>query len=311
MALLKEIWVADVQEALNMNAAFLPNSTDHSGYIAYKTVHVPQSGANPTVLVDPTVLPLTINQRTDTDLTYDLKQYALEPTLITNIDELQISYDKRQSVVGQQISTLTDRVGTEVAISWAASGATNLVETTGTAGTSLAPSATGTRKAVALIDIANLAKKLDKDNIPNDGRRCLLMQSDMFWELFAISDIVKASYNGFQNQPNVLQSGIVAQLFGFKIFMRPTVAVYTQAGTSAKASTAAATTGDRLACIAWHPSVVSRAYGSMNPMYDTGSSGTGKPEYLGSLFNMEVMLGSAKLRTDQKGVASLVQAWVS
>ncbi len=311
MALLKEIWVADVQEALNMNAAFLPNSTDHSGYIAYKTVHVPQSGANPTVLVDPTLFPLTINQRSDTDLTYDLKQYALEPTLITNIDELQISYDKRQSVTGQQMSTLTDRIGTEVAISWAASGAANIVETTGTAGSSLPPSGTGTRKAVALVDIANLAKKLDKDNVPNDGRRCLLMNSDMFWELFTISEVVRASYNGFQNQANVLQSGIVAQLFGFKIFMRPTVAIFEKLGTSAKASTAAAAADDRLACIAWHPSVVSRALGSMNPMYNTGNSGTGLPEYLGSIFNMEVMLGSAILRTDQKGVASLVQAWVS
>lgn len=311
MALLKEIWVADVQEALNQNAAFLPNSTDHSGYIAYKTVHVPQSGSNPTVVVDPVSFPLTISQRTDTDLTYDLKQYAFEPTLITNIDELQISYDKRQSVIGQQMSTLTDRIGTEVAISWAASGAANIVETTGAATGGLPPSGTGTRKKVELVDVANLAKKLDKDNVPNDGKRCLLMQADMFWELFTISEVVRASYNGFQNQGNVLQTGQVAQLFGFKIFVRPTVAIFAKTGTAAVASTTAAAADDRLASIAWHPSCVSRALGSMNPMYNTGGSGTGLPEYLGSIFNMEVMLGSAKLRTDQKGVASLVQAWVS
>jgi hypothetical protein len=46
-------------------------------------------------------------------------------------------------------------------------------------------------------------------------------------------------------------------------------------------------------------------------MYDSGDNGNGKPEYLGSVFNMEVMLGSAILRDDMKGVASLVQAWVS
>lgn len=309
MALIKEIWVQDVQNTLNENAAFLPYSTDHSAYIAFGTVHVPQSGANPTIEVNPTSFPLTINQRTDTDRTYSLNQYALQPTLITNIDELQISYDKRQSVIGQQLSTLTERIGSMVAVSWAASGAANIVETTGAAvATSLPPSGTGTRKAVALVDIANMAKKLDKDNVPRLGRK-MLMDADMFWELFTISDIVRASYNGFQ--VNALQTGVVAQLFGFDIMIRPTVAVFSKTGTTAKAVGAAAAADDRRACIAWHPTTVSRALGSMTPMYDSGSNGNGKPEYLGSIFNMEVMLGSAILRTDMKGVASLVQAWVS
>lgn len=308
--LIKEIWVNEIQEALNQNAAFLPNSIDHSAFIAYGVVHVAQSGANPTVNVNPSSLPLAIAQRTDTDLTYNLSQYALDPTLVTNIDALQVAYDKKNSVLGQNISTLTDRIGTEVAISWAASGTDNIILTTGSAGTSLPPSGTGTRKAVALADIANLAKKLDKDKIPNDGRRCLLMNPDMFWELHSISEVVRASYNGFGGK-SVLATGAIAELFGFQIMMRPTVAIFTKTGTTVNASTAAAAADDRLACIAWHPSVVSRALGAMNPMYNAGSSGTGLPEYLGSIFNCEVMLGSAKLRTDQKGVASLIQDWVS
>lgn len=308
MALIKEIWIADVQEALNQNADFLPYSTDHSGYVAFGTVHLPQSGANPTVIVAPSTFPLTVSERTDTDRTYSLVQYALQPTLITNIDELQISYDKRQSVIGQQLSTLTQTIGNYVATSWAAIGATNLIATTGAAGTSLAPGATGTRKQVALLDIANLAAKLDKDTVPRQGRK-LLMPVEMFWELFTISDIVRASYNGFQ--VNALATGVVAQLFGFDIMIRPTVAVYANGGTSPKAVGAATATTDNLACIAWHPTVVSRALGSMTPLYDAGSNGNGKPEYLGSIFNMEVMLGSAILRTDMKGVASLVQTWVS
>src|SRR5574343_420854 len=106
MGLIKEIWVADIQEALNRNADFLPYSIDDSAYIAFGTVHIPQSGSNPTVVKNPTTFPLSISERTDTDRTYSLNQFALEPTLITNLDELQISYDKRQSVLGQQITTL-------------------------------------------------------------------------------------------------------------------------------------------------------------------------------------------------------------
>lgn len=67
MAIIQEVWAGVVQEALNQNADFIPYSTDHSAYIAYGTVHVPQSGANPTVIVNPTSFPLTIGQRTDTD----------------------------------------------------------------------------------------------------------------------------------------------------------------------------------------------------------------------------------------------------
>jgi hypothetical protein len=311
MALIKEIWVSDVQEALNRNADFLPYSVDHSAYIAFGTVHVPQSGSNPTVVKNPATFPLSINERTDTDRTYSLNQFALEPVLITNLDELQISYDKRQSVLGQQISTLTQRIGDEVAISWSATGAANIIGTTGSAvATSLAPGATGTRKAVTLADIAALANKLDKDNVPRQNRK-LLMSTDMFWELFQISDVIRASYNGFQNQPNVLQNGIVAMLYGFEIMMRPVVSVYANSTTVPKAFGAATATTDNLACIAFHSTTVARALGSMTPLYDSGSNGNGKPEYLGSIFNMEVMLGSAILRADMKGVAALVQTWVS
>ena len=311
MALIKEIWVSDVQEALNRNADFLPYSVDHSAYIAFGTVHVPQSGSNPTVVKNPATFPLSINERTDTDRTYSLNQFALEPVLITNLDELQISYDKRQSVLGQQISTLTQRIGDEVAISWSATGASNIVGTTGSAvATSLAPGATGTRKAVTLADIASLASKLDKDNVPRQNRK-LLMSTDMFWELFQISDVIRASYNGFQNQPNVLANGIVAMLYGFEIMMRPVVSVYANSTTVPKAFGAATATTDNLACIAFHSTTVARALGSMTPLYDSGSNGNGKPEYLGSIFNMEIMLGSAILRADMKGVAALVQTWVS
>ena len=311
MALIKEIWVSDVQEALNRNADFLPFSVDHSAYIAFGTVHVPQSGSNPTVVKNPATFPLAISERTDTDRTYALNQFALEPTLISNLDELQISYDKRQSVLGQQITTLTQRIGDEVAISWSATGAANIVGTTGSAvATSLAPGATGTRKAVTLADIASLASKLDKDNVPRQNRK-LLMSTDMFWELFQISDVIRASYNGFQNQPNVLANGIVAMLYGFEIMMRPVVSVYANTVTTPKAFGAATATTDNLACIAFHSTTVARALGSMTPLYDSGSNGNGKPEYLGSIFNMEVMLGSAILRADMKGVAALVQTWVS
>ena len=306
--LIKEIWVNEVINTLNQDASFLQYSTDHSAYVAFGVVHVPQSGVNPTVVVNPTSLPLAIAPRVDADRTYEMNQYALLSTIITNLDALQVSYDKKNSVIGQQISTLVESIGTQVAYSWAPTGAANVVVTSGSNGTSLAPGATGTRKQVTLADVAALAKKLDKDNVPRLGRK-LLMNADMFWELFTISEVVRASYNGFQmaNGNNTLSTGIVAQLFGFDILMRPTVAVYTVSTNVPKAPGSATATTDNLGCIAFHPMSVSRALGTINPMYDEGGNGNGKPEFLGSIFNMEVMLGSAILRADMKGMAALVQ----
>jgi hypothetical protein len=304
MALQTEIWVNDIQENLFQQSLFVPMSTSHDGFIANKTVHIPQAGANPATAVNRSSLPATITQRTDVDLTYNLDQYSTDPILITDLDELQISYDKRNSVMGQHIMTLSETVGNFVANKWATSTAGRIVRTSGAASaTALAPSATGTRKAVALQDIANLSARLDKDNVARTGRK-LLMPVDMFWQLFTISEIVRASYNGFQ--VNALATGVVAQLFGFDIMIRPSVVVY-DATPTLKAVGAAGAATDNLGCVAWHTDYVAKALGQIKVFSDSGDNGAGKPEYYGIILSGLVMLGAAKLRTDEKGIAVLVQ----
>jgi hypothetical protein len=304
MALQTEIWVNDIQENLYSQSLFVPMSTSHDGFVSNKTVHIPQAGANPATAINRSSLPATITQRTDTDLTYNLDQYSTDPILITNLDDLQVSYDKRNSVMGQHINTLSETVGTFVANKWATSTAGRIVRTSGAnSSTALAPSATGTRKAVALEDIANLAKRLDMDNVPRNGRK-LLMQAEMFWQLFTISEIVRASYNGFQ--VNALATGVVAQLFGFDIMIRPSVVVY-DATPTLKAVGAAGAATDNMGCIAWHVDYVAKALGQIEVFSDSGDNGRGKPEYYGIILSGLVMLGAAKLRTDEKGIAVLVQ----
>ena len=95
------------------------------------------------------------------------------------------------------------------------------------------------------------------------------------WQLMEISDVLRASC-GFKIK-NVLQTGTVAQLFGFDIMIRPVVSVFADGATSPKAYGAATATTDNLACIAFHTSTVRRTLGSMTPLYDAGSNGNGKP----------------------------------
>lgn len=311
MGLNVEMWIPDIQENLFQQSAFVLLSTDHSGYVTKKTVHVPQAGSKPTVQVNPTTWPLTIGTRTDTDLTYDLDNYVIPPTLV-GVDETQwLSYDKRMSVVGDQISTLSETIGNYVAYQWALNASvanSRVILTTGTANTgSLGPGCTGTRKEIILKDITRLANLLDNDNMPAGDERYLLMPNNMFWELFGISEVVRASYNGFQAQPSVVASGVVAEFMGFKILKRTGVNMYTSSQIiRAVGATGAAT--DEQGCLAWTKSAVARALGAIEAYADSGDNGKGKPEYQGSLVSANVFMGSAMLRADFKGVAALVQA---
>ena len=306
MALQKEVWIADIQENLFANNEFINRATDHSMWISNKTVHVPQAGANPSVKKNRTVLPAAISQRTDTDLTYDMAEYTTDPILLTNLEELQINYAKRQSVLSQHVATLGDVIGNQTLYAWAPAGAGTYRKTTGSAVSSaLAPTATSTRLAITLADIAAAKGILDSQHVPQSGR-VLVMPSDIYnAQMLAISDFVQAQSYGTSGLP----SGAVGRIFGFDIVLRPSVVVYDNSGTPAlKAVDADGTptteaTTDNMACLAFHPSFVCKAMGTTDVFYDED-----KPEYYGSVFSALVMHGAAKLRTDQKGIVAIVQA---
>lgn len=305
MALQKEVWISDIQENLFANNEFINRATDHSMWISNKTVHIPQAGANPDVKKNRSVLPATISQRTDTDLTYDMAEYTTDPILLTNIEELQINYAKRQSVLRQHIDTLGDVIANQTLYAWAPSGSTRIVRTSGTAvGTALAPTATGNRKAITLADILSLKSVLDNDKVPATGR-VLLLPADMYnAQLLAIQDVYQAQSYG----SSALPSGVVNRIHGFDIMVRPTVVVYDNTGTpvikavDADGTPTTEATTDNLGALAFHPNFVCKAMGTTDVFYDED-----KPEYYGSIFSALVMHGAAKLRSDQKGIVALVQ----
>lgn len=308
-ALQTEVWIQDIQESVFEDSSFMLKSLNDDSYVVNKTVHLPQSGTKPGVQMNRSVLPAVAAERTDEELTYDLAEFTTDPILLRNIDELQISYDKRASIMAQNMETLKEKVSFYCTNIWSTppAGVTNtIIQTTGSAvATALAPGATGTRLAITLTDMNNCAKKLDNDLVPRVGR-IMLMPTDMFWQLFAISEIVRASYNGFNSNPSVVASGVVAEVAGFKIMLRPTVNVYDDTP-ALKAVGAATATTDNLGAIAWHPSYVRRALGAIDVFTDSGDNGRGKPEYYGSIMSALLMFGASVARKDGRGVVNLVQ----
>ncbi len=306
MALQREVWATDIQENLYANNAFMVKATDHSAWVNYKTVHVPQAGANMAVVKNRSVLPAQITERTDTELTYNLNEYTADPILIRNIDELQLSYSKRMSVLSQYNDVLGDTIANNTLYAWAPSGASRLIRTTGTATAGvLAPGATGNRNALTLADIAAAKAKLDAENVPADGR-VMIIPADIYnTNLLAIPNIIQY----FQNGTAVLPNGNVPKLFGFEIIVRSSVLVYDNSATPViktigdNGVPTTTATSDNLAILFYHPKFVAKAMGGIEVFYDED-----KPEFFGSLFSALVMHGATKMRTSQIGVGAIVQA---
>jgi len=216
MALQTEIWANDIKENLFANNEFVTMSVDQSAFAANKVVHVPQSGANPNVEINRSVLPAVAAQRTDSELTYLLNEFTTDPIVVRDIDETQTSYNKRQSILAAHMDAMNDRIGDQTAFDWAVSGtpqAANIVRTSGAlVSDALAPTATGTRKKLDKVDVRNLAKRFDNQNAPSNDR-FLLLNSDMFYQLFDDTALLSRDFM----EKSSLEKGVITELYGFKI----------------------------------------------------------------------------------------------
>ncbi len=302
MGILTEVWVADIQANLFEGMEHVGKSVNHNGFVRDKVVHVPQAGAVPAIQVNRTVVPAVISKRTDTDLTYTLDDFTIDPILVQDLEDIQTSYDKRQSVLSEQMAVLNERIGDEALFAWAPSAAAEterIFRTTG-ATTAQLPhtTATGTRKLITKEDFALGAARLDKDKLPKQGRWAM-MPTSMYYELFEIDELVRKDFG----QVAQLSDGSVNMLFSVKIMQRNTVVIYDDDTVPVKRAIGAAeATDDNLAVLIWSQFAVAAATGSIKVFAEED-----KAAYYGSLFSAEVLHKASKLRSDNKGRVAIVQ----
>jgi hypothetical protein len=308
MAVQKEIWVNDIKEKLFAGVDFVKNSQSHDEFVDNKTVHIPQAGTIPAVAKNRAVFPATISQRTDTDNSYDLAEFTTDPILIRDIEEMQVSYNKRQSVLSHHIRTMNDRLGLEALYTWA--GATlytasgQIVLTTGTGTSTIAPpGGTSATKGVLLVDIANAAAKLDEDEVPSTGR-FLVMPSKVYWNFVEVNkaQLLNLDYNKNLSNEDI-STGIVAKVYNFNIIPRSYTAVYADAATpTLKAVGAATATTDCWGIVGWQQDCVAKALGDIKMYVNEDQA-----PYYGSIMSAMVMFACAKTRSDGKGIVTIVQ----
>lgn len=300
MALQKEIWINSIVEGLFADNTFASRSVNHSAFVNGKTVHIPGAGSAPSVTKTRATALANLTAlagRTDTDLTYDIATYFGGPVLIENPESVELSYDKRSSVLRSLKTALADNVYADLIKAWVPVSGT-VIATTGESVAATAPSATGNRKSVTKADIRALRTQFDKWDIPQTGR-CLMLDADMYGQL--LGDLTESQANAFLACADA-KTGVVGKLYGFDVYLRSSVLVTTAAGAK-KTGSAAAT--DCAAGIAWSSDCVSIALGTteINENSDDAIA-------FGDVLSATVRAGGSYTRNDKKGVIVLYQGTV-
>jgi Phage capsid protein len=302
MAIQREIWENHIEGNLFKNNEFLMASVDASQFVLQgKVVHIPQAGVLPNVAINRTVLPATVVQRTDTDVTYSLDEYSTDPILIPNADLFELSYNKRESILSEHEASLRQAIADNLLFDWAPTGTTGLViRTSGASVATTLDGTTGNRAKFVVADLKNAQNHLNKQNVPMEGRYAL-MSSDMLQQL--TDDMSATQYRDFSAAFDA-KDGVLGKLFGFNIMMRSNVVTYNNATApivNTVGATPAATDNDGILC--WQTGAVERAVGQI-----TFFEKIGDPTYYGDVYSLCVRMGGRIRRSDAKGIVAIVQA---
>ena len=301
MAIQKDIWESDIVEQLFADNAFLNFAYNADQYVlAGKVVHIPNAGAAPGVVTNRTDLPASVTQRTDVDITYAIDEITSNPVLIVNADTVELAYDKRNSVLGDTKSAISEAAALNILFKWSPTVAGQIIRTTGTAVLSHTDSATGNRKAFCVADVKSAQKLMNKNGVPGTDRY-LMLDADMYDQLTA--DLTATQYRDF-SQVMDPATGVVGKLYGFNILVRNGVMRYTNATIPVPVSwTTAGDANHNGAAIAWQKNSVERALGTVSFFERLGD-----PTFFGDIYSALVRLGGRIRRNDAKGVIAIVQA---
>jgi hypothetical protein len=301
MAIQKEIWQSHIEGNLFKNNEFLLASYDAGQYVLQgKVVHIPQAGALPNIVKNRSNLPASVSQRADTDITYSLDEFSTDPILIPQAESIELSYNKRESVLSEYEAALRQLIAESVLYDWCPTVTDNLLRTSGAVVNSHLAGTTGNRKKFVSSDLKAAQLALNKQNIPLEDRYALL-SADMFQQL--TDDLSATQYRDFSMTFDA-KEGVLGKLFGFNIMMRSNVVSYTNDATpAAKAFGSLSAPDENDAVLCWQKNAVERALGSIHFFERTGD-----PTYYGDIYSIAIRMGSRKRRNDEKGILAIVQA---
>lgn len=309
MAVQKEIWENDIEEQIFKDNSFVRLSFRADDFVNGRAVHIPQSGGSGNVSKNRGTLPANVRKRTDADVIYIIDEYTTDPVLITNADTVELSYDKRNSVLGEDKNKLSQTVAEEMLYNWLndfTTGtavplpATNFVYTTGKIVPATAPGATGYRFSASINDLQSASTLLRSQNRWFEGQMNSLASSNMQAQMFPADSLTTATYMQSATEEE-RRKGFLMKAQGFGIMQRSTVVIVSAAGVIQPPGAATAV-GDCEAILCWYTLAVETAYGTTKMFEQIGA-----PEYYGDLYSFLVRMGGRPRRADFLGLCLIVQ----
>lgn len=297
MALNTEVWLRHIVEGLYPDNSFASKSVDDSEYVTNKTVHIPNAGKPSGVEKNRKKKPADVSERTDVDLEYSIDEFTTNPIHISNRDAVELSYDKRKSVLGNDAEELNRVARVSLLESWA-KGYGAVIKTSGGLVPAHTKDATGNRKSITRSDIRRMMTQFDDWEIP-EGGRYILLDAHMYGDL--LDSLTESQRAAFLSSANA-QKGIVGELYGFNIMKRSTVLRIKSDGETLLLEGEAHEANECAAGLAWHERCVSRAIGERRMF-----SAIGDPGYYGDIYSFLVRAGGSYRREDKRGVALIVQ----
>ena len=295
MAVQKEIWQRTIIEGLFADNLFLSRAVNDDMYVNEgKKVHIPNAGAPSGVEKNRSVIPATVYKRLDQDVDYTLDELTTNPILIPYADMVELSYNKRNSVIDQDRKELIFKASEAILKSWFP-GSSNVVLTTGQGVPAWTPSATGLRKKITPADVSALQVRMNADNVPQTDRY-LLLDAQMYQQL--LDGMTQTQAIGFFQAADV-KRGVMGMLYGFEVMVRSTVYRFAADGTIKDYGANGAAT-DLAGGLAWQRESLSRALGEVI-MFDQIDN----PLYYGDVYSFLVRVGGAIRRYDKKGVYAI------
>ena len=289
-----------IKDKLYAGAEFIQTAFSHDEFVNDKKVEIPQGGSLPDVVKNREEYPIEVVTREDALLEYNLDLYDLGALRLEPKD-VELSYNKKDSILKQHMKKLRDRIALEALYQWGSDITANQVRTTGAASAlALPPGVTANRKGIAEKDLLNVAAKLDMMEMPQSGRY-IIMPANMYRDMIGINEkFLDKDYNP-DPEANV-KMGVVRKIHGLNIILRSYTVVYDNSSVNRKAVGAVTAATDNWGCVAYHEDEICRALGAINVFIDE------KPAvYQADVMSANIRFGCRKTRTNDVGVVTLIQ----
>lgn len=248
--LLTEVWVSELQENPIPDLSFLSASVDKSEYVDNNKIHLQEAGLEPEVHEDYFVgseNPLPIADVKDIPHEVVLKTYSTDQTRHRNLQEVELSYNRRASVIARHKTSLAKNLGKRAAYEWSPKqdGGLNKVLNLGASD--------------SIIDaIIDLEAHYSDHDILEGLNLCLNAQ-----HMARIKKEDKKLYKEILDEK---------RMYGFKVWRYSQLPIFTSAGVK-KPYGATAESGDRRASIAWVTNEVFRCFGDVEMYANLRDSG--------------------------------------